>query len=90
MVDTSSKDLAERTRLTNRSDQIREADLHSRWMPPSKDSARRSETELASTLWSRLPIARIADETGFRTIEQVIRAASSSHSAIVGWHAETV
>ncbi len=56
--------------------------------PEADHSTQQDANEMATGIWSRLPIARIADEIGCRNIEQVIRVSSSSHSQIVRWYSE--
>ena len=41
---------------------------------------------IASHLWKQLWFARVADETGHRGIEHVVRIASSSHEQVTGWY----
>lgn len=53
-----------------------------------KNAKTQIANELASELWSRLPISRLVDETGHRSLEQIIRVANSSHSQIVARHQE--
>lgn len=52
---------------------------------PSKGNLANGKAKL---LWSRLPIARLTDETGHRGIDQVVRLASASHAQIVEWHSD--
>ncbi len=55
---------------------------------PRDAEKQRLVNDIASELWSRLPIARIADEAGQPGIEQIVRFANTSHSQIVAWHDE--
>lgn len=41
---------------------------------------------IASSLWKQLGFARVADETGHRGIEHIVRIASSSHEQVTGWY----
>jgi len=45
-------------------------------------------TRIAERLWTKLPFSRLAEETGHRGIDHVVRVASSSHVQIVEWYGD--
>ena len=66
--------------LTNRIESRRDSDLVSN----VDDLA----SQLASYLWNQLPMARLADESGHRGIEQIVRVASASYDQLLHWQTE--
>jgi len=55
---------------------------------PEELSKQRLANELATELWSRLPISRVADESGNRGIEYTIRIVTASTSQVQAWYRE--
>lgn len=55
---------------------------------PEELSKNRLANELASALWSRLPISRSADQSGERDIEHTLRIATASTSQVQSWYGE--
>lgn len=55
---------------------------------PEQLSKQRLANELASELWSRLPISRSADESGDRGIEHTIRITTASTSQVQTWYGQ--
>lgn len=55
---------------------------------PQELSKQRLATELATELWSRLPISRVAEESGDRGIEHTIRIVTASTSQVQEWYRE--
>ena len=47
------------------------------------DATQKSADEIAQRLWKSLPVAQLVEETGPRSMEQVIRAASASHRRLL-------
>ena len=52
---------------------------------PRSPSAELADS-IASCLWAQLGFSRVADETGHRGIEHIVRIASSSHEQVAGWY----
>ncbi len=55
---------------------------------PEKLSKQRLANELATELWSRLPILRVAEASGDRGIEHTIRIVTASTSQVQTWYRE--
>ena len=44
------------------------------------------KASIAAELWAQLSFARLADETGHRGMEHIVRVASTSYEQILDWH----
>jgi len=55
---------------------------------PEELSKQRLANELATELWSRLPISRVADESGERGIDHILRVVTASTSQVSAWYRE--